>query len=177
MEIGERGKSYKILQSSQMLHLRCLKIEVVPLPDPTPRGFHFEGKCSPPSGDLPFGALMEVESSETLRQLELWRDEHQFIRAELCWMISILFRMLHVMLCRYPVRHAAHNVTLHWKVPKCLWHCWRASGWRWILWTSWGQRRRQHRAPSEWRKVSSRWNLLANGMNVLECCRLFKQIS
>ena len=120
MEIGERGKSYKILQSSQMLHLRCLKIEVVPLPDPTPRGFHFEGKCSPPSGDLPFGALMEVESSETLRQLELWRDEHQFIRAELCWMISILFRMLHVMLCRYPVRHAAHNVTLHWKVPKCL---------------------------------------------------------
>ena len=123
MEIGERGKSYKILQSSQMLHLRCLKIEVVPLPDPTPRGFHFEGKCSPPSGDLPFGALMEVESSETLRQLELWRDEHQFIRAELCWMISILFRMLHVMLCRYPVLgHAAHNVTLHWKVPKCLWH-------------------------------------------------------
>lgn len=120
MEIGERGKSYKILQSSQMLHLRCLKIEVVPLPDPTPRGFHFEGKCSPPSGDLPSGALMEVESSETLRQLELWRDEHQFIRAELCWMISILFRMLLVMLCRYPVRHAAHNVTLHWKVPKCL---------------------------------------------------------
>ena len=120
MEIGERGKSYKILQSSQMLHLRCLKIEVVPLPDPTPRGFHFEGKCSPPSGDLPSGALMEVESSETLRQLELWRDEHQFIRAELCWMISILFRMLLVILCRYPVRHAAHNVTLHWKVPKCL---------------------------------------------------------
>ena len=71
MEIGERGKSYKILQSSQMLHLRCLKIEVVPLPDPTPRGFHFEGKCSPPSGDLPSGALMEIENSETLRQLEL----------------------------------------------------------------------------------------------------------
>ena len=71
MEIGERGKSYKILQSSQMLHLGCLKIEVVPLPDPTPRGFHFEGKCSPPSGDLPSGALMEIENSETLRQLEL----------------------------------------------------------------------------------------------------------
>ena len=33
--------------------------------DPTPRGFHFEGKCSPPSGDLPFGALMEVESSDS----------------------------------------------------------------------------------------------------------------
>ena len=82
--------------------------------------FPLWGKVQPPIRRPAVWSLMEVESSETLRQLELWRDEHQFIRAELCWMISILFRMLLVMLCRYLVRHAAHNVTLHWKVPKCL---------------------------------------------------------
>ena len=122
---GSHGNwwTWKVLQNLTVFtdaSFALLEVEAVPLPDPTPRGFHFEGKCSPPSGDLPSGALMEIENSETLRQLELWRDEHQFIRAELCWMISILFRMLHVMLCRYPVRHAAHNVTLHWIVPKCL---------------------------------------------------------
>lgn len=177
MEIGERGKSYKILQSSQMLHLRCLKIEVVPLPDPTPRGFHFEGKCSPPSGDLPFGAWWKSKAAKLCGN---WSFEEMNINSyEQSYVGWFQFYSACCLLCYVVIQYdTLHIMWLYIeRYPNAFWHCWRVSGWRWILWTSWGQRRRQHRAPSEWRKVSSRWNLLANGMNVLECCRLFKQIS
>ena len=180
---GSHGNwwTWKVLQNLTVFtdaSFALLEVEAVPLPDPTPRGFHFEGKCSPPH---PETCRLELWwKSKTAKLCGNWSFEEMNINSyEQSYVGWFQFYSTCCMLCYVVIQYdTLHIMWLYIELyPNAFWHCWRGSGWRWILWTSWGQRRRQHRAPSEWRKVSSRWNLLANGMNVLECCRLFKQIS